>query len=364
MPIYKAPVEDVNFLLNDVFQIDRYDNLPGFTDASADVREAILGEAAKLSEEVLQPLNRVGDLEGCVRHDDGSVTTPKGFKEAFKQVSRRRLARAVGADGIWRAGAAGHAEPGRHRIPELGQHGVFDVWRPDHGRDRGADRARQARTEEDVRAEDGGRRMDRHHEPDRAAMRHGSGPAAHQGRQAGRRQLQDHGHQDLHLGRRARSGRQHHPSGAGAHRGRTSRHQGRVAVRGAEDPGQCRRLARRAQRRFLRLDRAQDGHPRQFHLRDELRQRHRLADRRREQGHAGHVRDDERGPPRRRRAGARAIRSRLSERGGLCPRAPAGPLADGRQGGRTSRPIRSSCIPTCAARCSPSAPSTRPRAPW
>src|SRR5580700_10982903 len=87
MPIYKAPVEDVNFLLNDVFQIDRYDNLPGFSDASADVREAILGEAAKLSEEVLQPLNRTGDLEGCTRHDDGSVTTPKGFKEAYKQVA-------------------------------------------------------------------------------------------------------------------------------------------------------------------------------------------------------------------------------------------------------------------------------------
>jgi 3-(methylsulfanyl)propanoyl-CoA dehydrogenase len=87
MPIYKAPVEDVSFLLNDVFQIDRYDNLPGFSDASSDVREAILGEAAKLSEEVLQPLNRIGDLEGCTRHDDGSVTTPKGFKEAFKQVA-------------------------------------------------------------------------------------------------------------------------------------------------------------------------------------------------------------------------------------------------------------------------------------
>jgi alkylation response protein AidB-like acyl-CoA dehydrogenase len=91
MPIYKAPVEDVNFLFNDVFQIDRYDNLPGFSDASSDVREAILGEAAKLAEEVLQPLNRVGDLEGCKRADDGSVTTPKGFKEAFKQV----------ADGGW-----------------------------------------------------------------------------------------------------------------------------------------------------------------------------------------------------------------------------------------------------------------------
>src|SRR6202162_4490001 len=87
MPVYKAPVEDVNFLLNDVFQIDRYDNLPGFTDASADVRDAILAEAAKFSEEVLQPLNRVGDQEGCTRHDDGSVTTPKGFKEAFRQVA-------------------------------------------------------------------------------------------------------------------------------------------------------------------------------------------------------------------------------------------------------------------------------------
>jgi acyl-CoA dehydrogenase len=86
MPIYKSPVEDVNFLLNDVFNIDRFDNLPGFSDASSDVREAILSEAAKFAEEVLQPLNRTGDLEGCTRSADGSVTAPRGFKEAFKQV--------------------------------------------------------------------------------------------------------------------------------------------------------------------------------------------------------------------------------------------------------------------------------------
>ncbi|WP_406856391.1 acyl-CoA dehydrogenase C-terminal domain-containing protein [Alsobacter sp. KACC 23698] len=82
MPTYKAPVEDVQFLLNDVFRMERYSNLPGFADASPDVVEAVLGEAAKLCEEVLQPLNRVGDLEGCIRHDDGRVTTPKGFKDA------------------------------------------------------------------------------------------------------------------------------------------------------------------------------------------------------------------------------------------------------------------------------------------
>jgi alkylation response protein AidB-like acyl-CoA dehydrogenase len=106
MPSYKAPLDDVNFLLNDVFQMDRYNNLPGFSDAAADVREAILGEAAKLSEEVLQPLNRVGDLEGCKRAEDGSVTTPKGFKEAFKQV----------AEGGW-MGLSAPAEYGGQGLP-------------------------------------------------------------------------------------------------------------------------------------------------------------------------------------------------------------------------------------------------------
>ena len=82
MPTYKAPVEDTLFLLNDVFAIQRYSNLPGFADV-ADMLEPILVEGAKLCEEVLQPLNRTGDKEGCTRHADGRVTTPKGFKEAY-----------------------------------------------------------------------------------------------------------------------------------------------------------------------------------------------------------------------------------------------------------------------------------------
>ena len=107
MPTYKAPVDDVLFLLADVFQVGRYDNLPGFADASPDVVAAILGEAAKFCEQVLTPLNRSGDIEGCRRHDDGRVTTPTGFSDAFRRY----------AEGGW-MGISAPAEFGGQGLPE------------------------------------------------------------------------------------------------------------------------------------------------------------------------------------------------------------------------------------------------------
>jgi alkylation response protein AidB-like acyl-CoA dehydrogenase len=84
MTTYRAPVASTLFLLNDVLGIGRYANLPGFADAPSDIVEAVLTEGGKFAETVLAPLNRVGDLEGCMRHPDGSVTTPAGFREAYR----------------------------------------------------------------------------------------------------------------------------------------------------------------------------------------------------------------------------------------------------------------------------------------
>ena len=82
---YVAPVKDIKFVMQELAGLETINKLPGCEEATLETVEAILEEDARFCGEVLAPLNRVGDLEHSVRQPDGSVKTPKGFKEAFKQ---------------------------------------------------------------------------------------------------------------------------------------------------------------------------------------------------------------------------------------------------------------------------------------
>ena len=83
MPVYKAPLRDMKFQLNEVFDYPgHYKRLKSGENATPDIVEAILTECARFSEEILSPLFQSGDEEGCTLKD-GKVSTPKGFKEAY-----------------------------------------------------------------------------------------------------------------------------------------------------------------------------------------------------------------------------------------------------------------------------------------
>src|SRR5690606_23613473 len=108
MPIYNALLADMKFILNDVFNADLFwqanENLAPLDTATA---EAILEEMAKFAQNVMLPLNRTGDEEGA-KYENGNVTTPAGFKEAFKQY----------AEGGW-IGLGADAEWGGQEMPKM-----------------------------------------------------------------------------------------------------------------------------------------------------------------------------------------------------------------------------------------------------
>jgi alkylation response protein AidB-like acyl-CoA dehydrogenase len=108
MPIYNAPLADMKFILNDVFQAASFwqnnENLAHLDTATA---EAILEEMAKFAHNVTLPINRTGDEEGA-SYQQGTVTTPAGFKEAFKQY----------AEGGW-IGLSADAEWGGQEMPKM-----------------------------------------------------------------------------------------------------------------------------------------------------------------------------------------------------------------------------------------------------
>jgi len=84
MSQYKAPVQDIDFLLNHVFKLEAFcSQFPDLDDMDAETSSSIVNEAAKLCENVLAPINAEGDSEGCYL-DGGQVRVPESFKEAYK----------------------------------------------------------------------------------------------------------------------------------------------------------------------------------------------------------------------------------------------------------------------------------------
>ena len=86
MPVYNAPVRDMKFIMQEMLNVGQLTEYEKYAEADVETLDAILEQSAKFTSEVLAPLNIVGDQEGCTRHEDGSVTTPTGFKEAYQQV--------------------------------------------------------------------------------------------------------------------------------------------------------------------------------------------------------------------------------------------------------------------------------------
>ena len=83
MQVYKAPLNDYKFLVKDFLNSRIADSIFKNSDLNTDDLDMILQEAAKLCEETLLPINQSRDSEGCL-FKNGKVTTPKGFKEAYK----------------------------------------------------------------------------------------------------------------------------------------------------------------------------------------------------------------------------------------------------------------------------------------
>lgn len=104
---YRAPLEEMNFLIKDVFKIQNtLGDIEAFQDFDEDLYSAVLEESAKFAENVLFPINRSGDEEGC-HFDNGKVSTPKGFTEAYKEF----------AQGGW-LGVSGDPEFGGQGLPK------------------------------------------------------------------------------------------------------------------------------------------------------------------------------------------------------------------------------------------------------
>lgn len=115
--MYQAPVEDMKFVLRNLVGIDDVASLSGMDMVSEDLVDAVLEEAAKLAGDVIAPLNHAGDMAGSVRHDDGTVTTPSGFADAWQAM----------AEGGW-IGLNADPAHGGQGLPQCVSAAVNEMW--------------------------------------------------------------------------------------------------------------------------------------------------------------------------------------------------------------------------------------------
>ncbi len=116
MSSYVAPLKDMLFVINELAGLDAVSKLPGCEEVNAELVEAVLGEAAKFAQEVLEPLNRVGDQEGSTLANH-VVTSPAGFKAAYQQFT------AAGWNGL-----GGLSEYGGQGLPHIVSNPVQEMW--------------------------------------------------------------------------------------------------------------------------------------------------------------------------------------------------------------------------------------------
>jgi alkylation response protein AidB-like acyl-CoA dehydrogenase len=102
MPVYKAPLADMRFVLHELYDSKTIAELPGYEEFSPELMDSVLEEAAKFAENVLFPINQSGDAQGCT-YENGVVRTPAGFKDAYNQFR----------DGGWTAMASDPAYGGQ-----------------------------------------------------------------------------------------------------------------------------------------------------------------------------------------------------------------------------------------------------------
>ena len=117
MSQYRAPLAEMQFVMTELAGLGEIAGLPGYEDATADTVAAILDEAAKFAADVLDPLNAIGDREGARWNDDGSVSTPAGFKDAYRQFCE------LGWHGLAR-----DPEFGGQGMPHLVAAAVEEMW--------------------------------------------------------------------------------------------------------------------------------------------------------------------------------------------------------------------------------------------